>query len=126
MTEMLYGGHAAFGGFTQDLESMVIEKPAYLLTKVLDDTCRCDDHSVSSVQSVEDTLSPLPQKTAVVERSPSALSAPSLHVICRSSPSLRGIRQPVRRTQTISGHVTQPPGQFAPLQQSAGFSAASE
>jgi len=106
-------------GSMQSAESMTREGRKYFLARVLDDTCRCDNDSGSSLASIAGSLRQLPLQIAVLERSSSVLSAPPLHVDRQSlTTSSDRIRQPVRRTQTISGHDRQPPRQFSPMQRS--------
>ena len=92
-----------FGWMTQDTESMSTEGRTYILTKIVEDPCQCDDVSASSVPSL--MLLPIPE----VDRSSSTVSAPPLHVGRFSPTSSLGLHPPVRRTRTISGHVIQPP-----------------
>jgi len=68
------------------------------------------------------SLTPPSLPGSAVERSSSALSAPPLHAD-RFSPTFPpGVHPPVRRTQTISGHVTQPlPRQVPFIQRGAAL-----
>jgi len=105
---------------------MTTDGRTYLLARVLDDTCRCDDRSASSVPSVTGSLSQLPEPALFIERSSSVMSEPALHVDRLSTASSDGVHQPVRRTQTVSGRVLQPPRPLRPIQRTPGFNPASK
>jgi len=91
-------------------------RTSYLLTRILEDPCQCsDDLSAASLSVPSLTHLPLP---GAGDRSSSALSAPPVDRFSPTS-SLASLRQPVRRTHTISGRVMHPPSRQAPPPQRA-------
>ena len=99
--------HKSTADWKQDAESLG-DGRSFIMKKVFDDRCRCDDNSGSSVPTVAGSLAPLPVNI-VVGRQPSVLSAPpQMHTSRRMSSASDNDRQPVRRIQSTSGHVLQP------------------
>ena len=96
----------------QDSASTSTEGHTYVLTRVSDDLCQCDNQSGSPVSSVTGgKTSPLSLQVDIVELSSSALSL-------LPTPPTEGatIQLPDPRVQTTSGHVPQPPRQLSPRQ----------
>lgn len=94
-------------GLLQDSASTLTEGQTYVLTRVSDDLCQCDNHNGSPVSSVTGKTSPL--QVDVVELSSSALSL-------LPTPLADNVQQQpwFQRTQTTSGHVPQPTRQLDP------------